>query len=48
MESFNETLGSLPLEIVNLDTIATDLSAWKDVPPDKDFELILQAEALDD
>ena len=48
MEPFNEKLGSLPLEVVNQGTIATDLSAWKDDPPDPDFELIMEAEVVYD
>jgi hypothetical protein len=47
MEPFNETLDPLPLEVVNVETIAEDLASWKDDPPDEDFKLILEAEAVD-
>ncbi len=47
MEPFNETLDPLPLEVVNAETIAEDLASWKANPPDEDFKLILEAEAID-
>lgn len=47
MERFDEELDPLPLEVVNAQTIAEDLAAWKANPPDKDFKLILEAEAID-
>jgi hypothetical protein len=47
VEPFNETLDPLPLEVVNAETIAADLAAWKDDPPDADFKLILEATAVD-
>jgi hypothetical protein len=48
MDPFNEELTPLPLEAVNAQTIAEDLQAWKDDPPDEDFALILEAEPVDD
>jgi hypothetical protein len=47
VEPFNETLDPLPLEVVNAETIAADLAAWKANPPDPDFELILEAQSID-
>ncbi len=48
MDAFNETFDPLPLEVVNPETIKSALQAWKDNPPDSDFELILEAEIVDD